>query len=642
MKYRAEIDGLRAVAVLPVILFHAGVSVFGGGYVGVDVFFVISGFLITTLLIREMDAGSFSLTGFYERRARRILPALFVVIAACLPLAWALLVPEDMKDFGQSIVAVMLFSSNLLFWTESGYFAPAAELKPLLHTWSLAVEEQYYILFPLFLMVTWRWGAKITLGLLTFGFALSLAAAQVLVFKDASFAFFMLPTRAWELLAGSLLAIALHRRPDLTPRGGLAQSGGLLGLGLICFAVLVFDGDTPFPSLYTLCPVLGAVLVIACAQPGTLIHGLLSHRSLVAIGLVSYSAYLWHQPLFAFARYSYAGHPPTAVMAALVGLTFVLAWLSWRWVEQPFRGKGTFTRARIFRLSGAGFVTCAMLGLTIHVTEGLPQRFSPLHQTLFASTSPSPMRGKCHNIDVPDKACRYFVPETTWAVIGDSHTVELAYGLATRLQAGDHGVMHFSRAGCGPLFGAETDSACSQWTARHIDYLLAEETIDTIVISYRIAAYLAGKHELIYPAQPDQVDAAKRRAVWQSYIRTMQAFVDQGKTVHLVLQAPEVPTHINHMLRRAEVPSAAPEGLWLAGVPRAWWRARMAPVMENLDDIPAGVHIHDPAATFCDETDCYLSYAGKALYFDDDHMSVTGARLIAEQIATAAKLPPAR
>ncbi len=218
MKYRAEIDGLRALAVIPVILFHAGFEWFSGGFVGVDVFFVISGYLITTIIISEMAEGKFSMVNFYERRARRILPALFFVMAACLPFAWLWLTPSDLKDFGQSLIAVSFFSSNMLFWLESGYFDTAAELKPLLHTWSLAVEEQYYILFPIFLMLTWRLGVKWISIILSFVFLLSLGLA-VLGTQYAtnpqitSGTFFLLPTRGWELLVGVFAAFYLKYKP---------------------------------------------------------------------------------------------------------------------------------------------------------------------------------------------------------------------------------------------------------------------------------------------------------------------------------------------------------------------------------------------------------------------------------------------
>ena len=212
MNYRREIDGLRALAVLPVILFHAGFETFSGRFVGVDVFFVISGYLITSIILYDMEAGTFSLIRFYERRARRILLALYFVIFACIPIAWLWLLPPDMKNFSQSLVAVSVFASNIFFWIESGYFSTAAEYKPLLHTWSLSLEEQYYVLFPLFMLLAWHLGKKWIVGLLIVMAIVSLTAAQWGSLNIPSATFFLLPTRGWELLFGTFIAFYYHQK----------------------------------------------------------------------------------------------------------------------------------------------------------------------------------------------------------------------------------------------------------------------------------------------------------------------------------------------------------------------------------------------------------------------------------------------
>ncbi|HPQ96790.1 MAG TPA: acyltransferase, partial [Thiolinea sp.] len=300
MQYRKEIDGLRALAVVPVVLFHAGVPGFGGGFVGVDVFFVISGYLITTLLLEALVQGDFSLVSFYERRARRILPALFLMLLVCLPPAWWLLLPHELAGFGRSLVAVALFSSNILFWQESGYFAPDAELVPLLHTWSLALEEQFYLLFPLLLLAGWRLGLR-RLAWLLGGigvFSLVLAELGWRLVPDANF--YLLPGRAWELLAGAGCALYRHSRPGEEGSSGPWLAG--MGLVLLLGAVLWFDRGLPFPGLYALIPVGGTVLLILYASPDRGIGRVLACPLLVGIGLISYSAYLWHQPLLVFTR----------------------------------------------------------------------------------------------------------------------------------------------------------------------------------------------------------------------------------------------------------------------------------------------------------------------------------------------------
>ena len=370
MEYRTEIDGLRALAVLPVILFHAGFEWFSGGFVGVDIFFVISGYLITTIIISEMAEGKFSIINFYERRARRILPALFFVMAACLPFAWLWLTPSDLEDFGQSLVAVSTFSSNILFWRESGYFDTAAELKPLLHTWSLAVEEQYYILFPIFIILTWRLGLKWVLILLSIVFLVSLGAAQWSAYNAPDAAFYLLPTRGWELLVGVFAAFYLKYNTYLKSHS-INQALSLLGFGMIVFSIIAFDKKTPFPSLYTLIPTIGTGLLILCAVPKTVIHKLLSLKFIVGIGLISYSAYLWHQPLLAFAKHVFSEEVPELLMLCLCLMSLVAAWFSWRFIETPFRNRKRFDRASIFRLSAVGILMFSTIGLTLHFTNGL-------------------------------------------------------------------------------------------------------------------------------------------------------------------------------------------------------------------------------------------------------------------------------
>lgn len=393
LAYRRDIDGLRAVAVLPVILFHAGLTWFSGGYVGVDVFFVISGYLITSLILADLAQGRFSILRFYERRARRILPALLFVILCCLPLAWAGMRPVELEDFGQSLVATMAFASNILFLIETDYFAPSAEMKPLLHTWSLAVEEQFYVIVPLLLAALHALARRSAVWVIAALALISFALCEWGWRHAPSFTFYMLPMRAWELFAGSLCAFALAGRGVLRA-GPAGEFAALAGLAAILWAVLFLDGDTPFPSAWALLPVLGTCLIILFAAPQTWAARILTLKPFVWVGLVSYSAYLWHQPLFAFARLRLEGHPPQSLMLGLAALALGLAWLSWRYVETPFRqGGGWLPRqAQVFAASLAMMTLIGGLGLAGHIWKGWPGRYMPEDQQL-ATLSPQRMGG---------------------------------------------------------------------------------------------------------------------------------------------------------------------------------------------------------------------------------------------------------
>lgn len=370
MKYRAEIDGLRAVAVVPVILFHAGVGTFSGGFAGVDVFFVISGYLITTILIEDLANGRFSLRRFYERRARRILPALFTVLLVSTVAAYVLLYPTDLEEYGNSLFATLFFVSNLHFRHSNDYFAVETELVPLLHTWSLAVEEQYYIFFPLLLAALWKLGVRPTFLVIAGLSVASLALSEWGWRHDPDANFYHIQTRAWELFTGALVAFAI--RSNGVRARNLPSALGLLAV--LC-AFLFYDQQTPFPSLYAVLPVLGTAAIILYAGPGTFVRTLLGTRAFVGLGLVSYSAYLWHQPLMAFYRRMTEVTLSPVEIASLSVLTFVLAYASWRFVERPFRHGGALAQRRLIRPTLASFSALVALAVGMVLTQGASYRF---------------------------------------------------------------------------------------------------------------------------------------------------------------------------------------------------------------------------------------------------------------------------
>lgn len=374
--YRSEIDGMRALAVLSVILFHAGFTFIPGGYVGVDVFFVISGFLITRNILIEMEEERFSFLNFYERRARRILPALYFVLICTIPFAIIWMLPSELASFSRIGASVVLFLSNIFIWLETGYFSPNAEEKPLLHMWSLSIEEQFYFILPLMIFMLWRFGKQKLFIFLSLCAVASLALSELGWRVHSSANFYLLPTRFWELASGSLAAFAAIKFGR--------QSNTIIatsGMGLILSSMALMSDKTPFPSLLAVIPVLGSVLIILFAGPKTWVYKILSLKPIVGIGLISYSAYLWHQPLFAFARINSEGIKPSLVLMSILGLiSLLLAYFSWRFVEQPFRRKDKKWLANKKHYIIALMATSASLasmGLIGHVSQGWVTRYAP-------------------------------------------------------------------------------------------------------------------------------------------------------------------------------------------------------------------------------------------------------------------------
>ena len=624
MKYRAEIDGLRALAVLPVILFHAGFEWFSGGFVGVDVFFVISGYLITTIIISEMAEGKFSIVNFYERRARRILPALFFVMLACLPFAWLLLTPSDLKDFGQSLVAVSTFSSNILFWWESGYFDTAAELKPLLHTWSLALEEQYYILFPVFLMLTWRLGIKTILILLSIVFLISLGVAvwgtQYAAHpKIISGAFFLLPTRGWELLIGVFAAFYLKYNTHLKSHT-VNQMLSLLGFGMIAYSIIAFDKTTPFPSLYALIPTIGTGLLILYAVPKTFVHRLLSLKYIVGIGLISYSAYLWHQPLLAFARHKIEGDVAELHLIILCITSLLMAWFSWRFVEKPFRNKNQTTRKSIFTFAITGMIIFTFIGIYIHQKNGFFDYFIEQNSEItngdighdefhmytkenYAPCSDQKIYEKAENWYGLIRCQQSSNNNPTVAVFGDSHAEHLFLGLDAH---SDYEYIYLIRGGY-PFSEEESHQYL-------IDYIINNKDIKTVIYSM----YWHSNYTFFgEPVFKDKL------------LNTINLFTNANKNLILVADIPDFifdakscyfVAKINREKTKCEISISDFQA-----------QRKYLPILKTIAT-DFNLELIDPSALFCDDQKCSMVKDQTILYRDNDHLNIPASRLVGEFI----------
>lgn len=493
MQHRKDIDGLRSLAILPVVAFHAFPRYAPGGFVGVDVFFVISGFLITSIIFNEVSAGRFSLATFYERRIRRIVPALAAMVLLCAPAAWFLLFPTDFHEFGRSVAATMLSGSNIFFWFRTDYFSPQADAQPLLHTWSLGVEEQFYIFFP-FLLMALHGKSRRTHLLVLGGLAVaSLIAAEAAVRLMPTFAFYWLPTRAWELLIGSLLAVGV----PAAPRSKIVREGvAIAGVLAIAAAVLIYKRNTPFPGLHALLPCLGAAMLLWTA-PGTLAGRVLSLPPLVGVGLISYSLYLWHWPLLVFARTA-VGEGKLVVLAA-VALAFVMATLSLYLVEAPFRRRtALFTRQRILAGGGAVLATAAVAGVAVSAAPTGFQRFSPqvAHVADYLNYLDMPeqqiqfRRGVCfisgqfgNPKQFDDAQCMQGKGQHRVLVFGDSHAAHLWYGVKHALP--NDAVLQASYSGCKPTIPTHGVTECVGFVNGIYARVLGDERPDLLVLSAR-------------------------------------------------------------------------------------------------------------------------------------------------------------
>lgn len=647
LNYRPEIDGLRAIAVLAVVFYHAGLGC-PGGYVGVDVFFVISGYLITSLILRDLRQGTFSLAAFWERRIRRIFPASAVCVLVTLFAGFFLLLPDDLETLGKSAIAQTLMMANFYFWRTTNYFGGANEEKPLLHTWSLAVEEQFYLFFPVLLLLLFRFPRLCRpgrlIGLMLAGVAVSLPVAMWGVTHQPFATFFLLPTRAWELLFGAI--IAALPATALPQSRWLREGGSWLGLAAILAPFWLYNERTLFPGLAALPPCIGTALLIwangtnAAGPPAaqTLPARILSLRAVVFIGLISYSLYLWHWPVIAFSKYFGDPHLAGSHALFLVGLSFVFALGSWRYVETPFRRKQLSTNARglIMQAAGCGLVIL-LAGFLLSLNRGYPRRLPDFAAVIDRSICEDGMRrsqfgGLMKNADVKSidngVIARFGAPHVGEALdvilLGDSHAWGAVpiFDKITKSQGLSASIIAYQSTP--PLLGWEhrgrfgIENPDSLWAAA-IRLIKRQKIPNTFLLgNWGDYQQQAGVYEF-------------RRCMQV----TIASLTKTGTRVWIIMPHPTYEQHVPKALMfNACYPALIP-GLRQVGLKD---HERKNPFFKNIREFSSQVFFLDPSPMLFDaSTESFKTTVdGVPLYFDGHHLTVRGTEMALEALITNA------
>lgn len=586
-KYRPDIDGLRALAILPVLLFHAGFTSVSGGYVGVDIFFVISGFLITSILAKDMKENTYSIADFYERRIRRIFPALFTVVLFVLLVSPFALLPDEYRFLPKEVAGVLLFVSNIVSWRKSGYFSSDAEERPLLHTWSLGVEEQFYIFAPVVLFFLLKKQKKSPEWILLVIFIVSFLISVFLTRPKPSAAFYLLPSRAWELLAGSLLAFNLV---PATGKKAVNELISLTGLVSILLAIFLFNAKTHFPGYAAALPVFGSMCIIYSAEKSW-VGRILSQKPVVFIGLISYSLYLWHWPLIVFFR-DWNLLDNIAGRWIVIALSLVVAWLSWRFIERPFRNRTAYPVTKLYKASGWGLSMLVIITAVTFSQGGWPSRFSEQTLRLIAAHQDfSPSRAHCHfDSGLPNVSqyCHFGAGKPTVAVWADSHGVELARALGDK----NVNLYEITYSGCPPNINYQPDSrpSCIKHNVRALKFLEENQEIGVVIMAARYEVY------------PD--------TIYQNINKAAIRLIAHGKKVIIIGPEPTPERDVPVSLARGSNPRFT------------FTSSAFGNIAKYID---AKVVRFMPTDLLCKKDQCNMLLQGKPLLFDDNHLSMSSA-----------------
>jgi len=660
LTYRPEIDGLRAIAVGAVILYHAQITILGhqpfkGGYIGVDIFFVISGYLITTIILKELiTTGTFSFKYFYERRIRRILPALLFVMLTSLPFAWKYLLPSSFIDFSKSILYSLGFSSNFYFWLSGQqYSAESGLLKPFLHTWSLSVEEQFYIIFPIVLLVTFKYFRKYLIYILILGFVISLGLADWGSKNYGGLNFYVLPTRTWELLAGSILAyfeITLGKRSKNKILNLILPYVGLL---LIGHSIIFFDEKISHPSFYTLSPIVGACLIIWFSDPSEIITKILSSRLLVGIGFISYSLYLWHFPIFAFSRITDFFSDSLLLKFFLIFLSIILSIFSYRFIERPARKKKIIFKSILYPILFF-FIIIMFFNLSVLNKDGFKNRFPSILDVQENIVLREPLTFKRCNWGKTDTCYFNKNSDKKIFIIGDSHVWSIIPDLKNKIINDGYQFITSAHAGC--FYFYKFDKINRQTGKKSNDcpiqsqYELLSKVENSIIIFFgRLPLYLSN-----FYFDNKEGGLEKEASIWGYYYSSLDKNLSIKKTfqeqvlnlkkknkVILVYPLPEVGWNIPNKLLNSMPRDNNKIIEYLVTknyITTSYevYKNRAKSSFELLDSIQ-GKNIYRvyPHTLFCDtiiKNRCLTHDDKNIFYSDDDHPSSKGARMINDLI----------
>ncbi len=619
MNYRRDIDGLRGIAVLSVVLYHAFPSLLPGGFIGVDIFFVISGYLITSLLIESRKAGAHSLIHFYMRRVRRLFPALILVLLTVLALGWYFLFADEYRQLGLHTVGASAFVSNLLLWRESGYFDTVAVSKPLLHLWSLGIEEQFYLLWPLMLWFVWkrpRWRLLLIGSILGVSFVWNILLHQ----RDPVADFYSPMTRFWELAAGSLLAVLPIARHEASQRlRNLAAWSGAL---LIVIGLIWAEAAAGFPGYQALLPVVGGVLLVFAGMSARLNRTLLAAPPLVWLGLISYPLYLWHWPLLSLLRivHGEATSPGLrlGVLVSSVGFAVATYWL----FERPFRRGGRGGLKAAVLVSAMALV--ATLGILVQVQGGFAKRpIAVLGQDIDYATGTAhfhfpPCPASLRDIQPPLSYCnqsRDGLPDI--AIIGDSFSNDKYYGIASL--DGQRIWVLAGKGGCPPAYGVVAGEGCREVTEKVVDWAAGPESPQRIVLALlgRILTPIRLGDE--HHAAPTAADAMSQMEILRSGLEeTIRRITSTGKQLVVLMPQPELPFAPKDCVRRP---------LGNCVVPRAESEAYQAEIRQFLVSMAERypIRVYDPYTLLCDSKLCHYQSDGRVDYYDKFHLSIHGS-----------------